>query len=104
MPVTNVTTILQNNNLPIQINTNGEYFISFKGQLRSKCAISYSNTENYAPAGILSFDFEKNGGDPPAVLDLSIYQNTFEYSVPVPSIHLEVTGLPEYSKLLLYFS
>jgi hypothetical protein len=99
-----ITKILQNNNFPITIKDNGEYFISFKGALRSRCAISYSNLDNTPPAGILSFDFEKNGGDPPAVLDLSIFQNTFEYSVPVPSLNVEVTGLPGRSTLLLYFS
>jgi hypothetical protein len=99
-----ITKYSQSNTEPIEITKDGDYYISFKGGLRSKCAVSYSNSQGTAPAGVLSFDFEKNGGDPPAVLDLALFENTFAYDVPVPSLHLNATGIPSQSRLLIYFS
>ena len=60
------------------------------------------DSQTASPAGIVKISVDGDAGKEPGIIDLSAGQRGISLNMRVPLIDVEVTGLPEGGKLLLY--
>lgn len=84
------------------IHTDGKHRFDFpEGEGRKDFTVIWDATD-IVPAGLITLSLDGDGGAEPGVIDLASGQRGIGLNLRVPLIDVEVSGLPEGGRLLLY--